>query len=369
MKKVILALLFFNLTPCLAQINIPGESIKNKNYLRAIQKAHRFLDSLQVKQNIPGLSVSVGNASGILWAEGFGFADIESRLPVSIHSRFRLGSVSKSLTSVGLGSLVENGKLDLDAPIRQYVPGFPTKKFNITARQLATHTSGIRHYRDDDPLACPKKYHNVAEALSIFAEDSLLFQPGSTYLYSTYGYTLLSAALEGASGNNYLSFMHTWIFSPLGMKDTGPDYNDSLVSNRVRFYEIQNGKQVHAALVDNSYKWAGGGLLSTPVDLVKLGTGLMTYSILGKETVEKLFTPQLLSTGMNTYYGLGWRIGKDLHGRKIVHHGGLSDGGRAFIIIYPENDLVIALTANISGASINLSEMDAISACFFNLKR
>ncbi len=369
MKIVSIVICLLNLNVCLAQITAPKESIKNVAWHQAIQQAHKYLDSLQVKQNIPGLSVSVGNASGILWAEGFGFADLESRLPVSIHSRFRLGSVSKSLTSVALGKLVENGKLDLDIPVQLYVPGFPQKKINITTRQLATHTSGIRNYRDDDPLACPKKYRNVTEALSIFARDSLSFQPGSAYQYSTYGYTLLSAVLEGASGKDYLSLMNTSVFSPLGMTDTGPDYSDSLVSNRVRFYELRNGKPVNAALVDNSYKWAGGGLLSTPVDLVKLGTGLMTYSILNKETVEGLFTPQLLSTGINTYYGLGWRIGKDPHGRKIVHHGGLIDGGRAFLIIYPENDLVIAITANISGARINLNEMDAIAACFFNLQR
>lgn len=369
MKKVIITLLLFNLNLCLAQVTTSKKSIKNKTYLYAIQKAHKYLDSLRTKQNIPGLSVSVGNAKGILWAEGFGFADLESRLPVSIHSRFRLGSVSKSLTSVALAKLVENGKLDLDVPIQRYVPDFPLKKFNIITRQLATHTSGIRHYRDDDPLACPKKYRSVKEALSIFSNDSLLFQPGSTYQYSTYGYTLLSAVLEGASGKDYLSLMNTSVFSPLGMTDTGPDYSDSLVSNRVRFYELQNGKPVNAALVDNSYKWAGGGLVSTPVDLVKLGTGLMTYTMISKKTVEVLFTPQLLSTGKNTNYGLGWRIGKDLHGRKIVHHGGLIDGGRAFIIIYPENDLVIAVAANISGASINLGEMDSIAASFFNLKR
>jgi serine beta-lactamase-like protein LACTB len=369
MKKVYIILCLFHLNFCLAQVPAPKESIKNKAYHQAIERAHKYLDSLKIKQNIPGLSVSVGNANGILWAEGFGFADLESNLPVSIHSKFRLGSVSKSLTSLALGKLVENGQLDLDAPVQNYVPSFPPKKFSITARQLATHTSGIRHYREDDPLACPKRYSNVTEGLSIFAGDSLLFQPGSAYQYSTYGYTLLSAVLEGAGGKDYISLMNTLVFSPLGMTDTGPDYNDSLVSNRVRFYELRNGKAVNAALVDNSYKWAGGGLLSTPVDLVKMGAGLLKYSTLSKGTVERLFTPQLLSTGVNTYYGAGWRIGKDSQGRKIVHHGGLSDGGRAFLIIYPENDLVVAITANISGAVINLAEMDAIAACFFNTQR
>ncbi|MCE7043291.1 serine hydrolase [Dyadobacter sp. CY312] len=368
MKNKFLIVFLLSLNICYAQINSKSESIKDKAFLPAINKAQKYLDSLQTAQNIPGLSVAVGNARGIIWAQGLGFADLESRIPVSIHSRFRIGSVSKSLTSVALGRLLENGKFNMDTAIQAYVPQFPLKKYTITARQLVTHTSGIRHYRNDDPITCPKRYISVTEALSIFNQDSLLFQPGSKYNYSTYGYTLLSAALEGASGQDYLSLMKTSVFSPLGMTETSPDYSDSLINNRVRFYELKNGKHVHAGMVDNSYKWAGGGFLSTPTDLVKLGTELIKHSILKKETIDILLTTQVLNSGENTNYAAGWRIGHDDKGRKIIHHGGLIDGGRTFLIVYPENDLVIAVTANISGARINLGEMDAIANCFFSSK-
>ncbi|GAB3890406.1 serine hydrolase domain-containing protein [Larkinella knui] len=366
MKKLLSIAFLFYFHPVWGQ---PGGPIKDRAYRQAIQWAERFVDSLRTRQDIPGLSVSVGTADKILWAEGFGYADLEARLPVTIGTKFRMGSVSKSITSLAIGKLVEDRKLDLDAPVQQYVPGFPPKKYPFTSRQLATHTAGIRHYGNNDPLSCPKRYSSVQEGLSIFDQDSLLFKPGTAYNYSTYGYSLLSAVIEGASHTDYLSYMQTAVFAPLRMTDTGADYSDSIVANRVRFYEHQNKKLVNAAPVDNSYKWAGGGLLSTPVDLVKLGEGLLKNTLLRKETVTLLLTPQLLLDGKNTQYGLGWRIGTDRQGRKIIHHGGLIDGGRTFLILYPDNDLIVAITANMSGVSINLPEVETIAGYFFSVKR
>lgn len=203
----------------------------------------------------------------------------------------------------------------------------------------------------------------------VLLKHSLLFKPGTSYNYSTYGYTLLSAVIETAAQTDYITFMPQAVFIPLGMTETGADYSDSIVVKRVRFYEHSHKKLVNAALVDNSYKWAGGGLLSTPTDLVRFGTGILRHSVLKKETADLLFTPQLLLNGSNTYYGLGWRIGTDNQNRKIIHHGGTIDGGRTFLILYPENDLVIAITANMSGVNINLPEMEKIANYFLPVKR
>lgn len=366
MKKLLFFVFLLSLPPVFGQ---PKGPIKDQAYRQAIQRAEHFVDSLRKRQDIPGLSVAVGTGGQILWAEGFGLADLEARLPVTIDTKFRMGSVSKSITSLALGKLVEDGKLDLDAPVQQYVPTFPAKKYPFTSRHLATHTAGIRHYRNSDPLACPKRYATVQEGLSIFDQDSLLFKPGTAYNYSTYGYSLLSAVIEGASQTDYLAYMQTAVFNPLAMTSTGADYSDSIVTNRVRFYEHRNKKLVHAAAVDNSYKWAGGGLLSTPVDLVKLGAGLIRNTLLRKETVALLFAPQHLLDGKNTQYGLGWRNGTDQQNRKLIHHGGLIDGGRTFLLLYPENDLIVAITANMSGVSINLPEAEAIAGYFFATKR
>lgn len=362
-KSLFLIFLISNV-PVAGQTSPTSEPLRDKVYQQAIQRAGHFLDSLRRKQNIPGISISVGTKEKILWAEGFGYADLESKRPVTPQSKFRLGSVSKSLTSLAVGRLVEGGNLDLDAPVQQYVPNFPQKKFVITSRQLATHTAGIRHYGPNDPLACLKRYKSVQESLAIFSYDSLLFQPGTAYNYSTYGYSLLSAVIEGASHTDYLSYMQATVFAPLGMTNTGADYSDSIVTNRVRFYEHQQAQLVNANQVDNSYKWAGGGLLSTPSDLVRLGQGLLSGLVLKPETVALLFTPQRLQNGTNTQYGFGWRIGTDSRGRKIVHHGGTIDGGRIFLLLYPDADLILAITANMSGVSINLPEVETLASYF-----
>jgi serine beta-lactamase-like protein LACTB, mitochondrial len=329
--------------------------------------AEKFIiDSLQVKQDIPGISVCVGNKEKILWAQGFGFADLENKVPVTPNSRFRMGSVSKMITTLAVGLLYQQGKWDLDAPIQKYLPDFPEKKYPITTRQLAGHTAGIRHYRNNDPLSVPRRYKTVKEGLWIFKDDSLLFKPGTAYNYSTYGYCLLSAVVEGVSHTDFLSFMRESIFRPVGMVNTIADYSDSIVPGRVRFYEHSKGQLVNAALVDNSYKWAGGGFLSTPIDLVNMSRSLLNHTLLNKQTVELLFTSQRLENGTDTRVGIGWRIDTDSRGRTIIHHGGTIDGGRTFLVMYPNEGIIVAIAANMSGVNINIKEAATIAGCFFN---
>ncbi len=364
MKPLLVILCLLTFPSLAAQPGRAGDAIKSRAHKKPIRRAARFIDSLRLRQDIPGISVCVGTRQEILWAAGFGYADLENGVPVTPVSRFRIGSVSKSVTSLALGKLREEGKLDRDAPLAAYVPAFPEKKYPVTTRQLAGHQAGIRHYRDEDFLYYPKRYKTVTEALELFRHDSLLFRPGTAYGYSTHGYTLLGAVIENRSGRDFLGYLRETVFEPLGMRSTGADYPDSIVPHRVRFYEHRGGKLVNAALVDNSYKWAGGGLLSTPVDLVNLGRGLLNHTGLSAETVALLFTPQRLADGTDTGYGIGWRVGTDRKGRKIVHHGGTIDGGRTFLLLYPEQNLVLAITANMSGVSINLPEVETLADYF-----
>ena len=366
MKPLMVILYLLTFHSLAAQPVRVGDATKHRAHKKPIRQAERFLDSLRLRQDIPGISVCVGTREEILWARGFGYADLENNIPVTPASRFRIGSVSKSVTSLALGKLHEGGKLDWDAPIAAYVPAFPEKKYPVTTRQLAGHLAGIRHYRDEDFLYYPKRYKTVTEGLELFRHDSLLFRPGTAYAYSTYGYTLLGAVIENRSGRDFLDYLRETVFEPLGMHSTGADYADSIVPHRVRFYEHRAGKLVNAALVDNSYKWAGGGLLSTPKDLVNLGRGLLNHTCLSPETVELLFTSQRLADGTATGYGIGWRVGTDRKGRKIIHHAGTIDGGRTFLLLYPEENLVLAITANMSGVNINLPEVETLANYFLS---
>ncbi|WP_276481722.1 serine hydrolase domain-containing protein [Paraflavitalea pollutisoli] len=339
--------------------------IRDKSYKKAIEAARRFIDSLRQSQHLPGLSVAVGNRDKILWAEGFGYADLENQVPVNIHSNFRMGSVSKVITTLAVGRLYQQGMLDLDAPVQQYLPAFPAKPYPITARQLAGHLAGIRHYGPNDPTNVPKRYKSVQESLSIFSSDSLLFKPGTNYNYSTYGYSLLSAVVESAARKDFLSYLRDSIWQPLGMLHTAPDYSDSIIAGRVRFYEVlKDGTAINAAQVDNSYKWAGGGLLSTPSDLVLMVQGLLQHRLLDAPTLQLLFTSQQLENGKKTNVGIGWRINETREGVRYIHHGGLIDGGRTFLLFFPDSGLIFAVASNTHNAQLNINEAMKVLAMF-----
>ena len=251
-------------------------------YDRAISVARDSVEALMAEQRIPGLTAAVLVDGQIVWSEGFGWADVESQVPVTPLTKMRIGSVSKSMTGAALGVLLDRGQINLDAPVQQYVPSFPEKRAPISTRQVAGHIAGIRHYRGDEFLI-DENYDSVEEGLSIFEEDSLLFEPGAQFQYSSYGWNLVSAVVEGASGQAFLPFMRASVFRPLSLRHTVADHTDSLITYRTRFYSVEDGVLINAPYVDNSYKWAGGGFLSTAEDLVRFGDAMISGDF---------FTPQ-----------------------------------------------------------------------------
>jgi serine beta-lactamase-like protein LACTB len=308
-----------------------------------------LIDSIKSSQKIPGFSVAVGVGDRIVWAEGFGSANVELEIPVKINTKFRVGSLSKTFTALAVGKLKDDNKIDLDLPIQTYVPSYPEKKYGINLRQLAGHIAGIRHYNyPKHEYTSNIHYKNVNESLNIFKFDALLFKPGTKYFYSTYGYVLLSAAIEGASRQSFLQYMESNIFKPLDMNNTVADIKDRLIINRAHCYYLSKGILYDAPVVDNSNKWGGGGFLSASVDIVKMGLALVNDKFLKKETIELLFTSQKLDNGTKTGYGMGWRIGKDSRGKKFVYHSGTSIGGKAFVLIYPDEKVVVAIAANVN---------------------
>jgi len=302
---------------------------------------------LERMNQFPGLSVSVGIDGQIIWAEGFGWADLEQRVPVRTTSRFRVGSVAKPMTAALLGLLYEEGKIDLDVTVQTYVANFPEKEYPITIRQLAGHLAGIRHYQGDEFLNSVY-YATVSAGLPIFADDPLLFEPGTRYSYSSYAWNLLSAVIENVSSERFLEQMQSQVFEPLGMLDTTADQNEMIIADRVRPYvRDDDGKFRNAPHVDNSYKWAGGGFLSTAADLVKFGLAHMTPGFLEAETLDEWFTSQRIADGEETGYGIGWSVsGQDANRR--VGHGGGSVGGTTTLGIYLDQGLVIAMVTNLS---------------------
>lgn len=327
-----------------------GQVAPAPRWKAATDSARAWIRAFQEQRHIPGVSVAVGVGGELVWSEGFGFANVEHRVPVTPRTRFRIGSISKSLTAAAIGQLYEQGRLDLDAEVQRYVPSFPGKRWPITVRHVAGHIAGIRHYRGDESLSY-RRYATVLAGLDIFDDDSLLFEPGTKYSYSSYGWNLLSAVVEAASGESFLAYMRRHVFEPAGMSHTVADVVDSLIPDRTGFYDVRDGgRVVNAPAVDNSYKWAGGGFLSTPEDLVRFAFAHRAPGLMKPETVRALWTSQRLRSGEETNYGIGWQTRVDSLGHRLVSHSGGSVGGNSLLLIHPELQVVVAIVANVSSA-------------------
>ncbi len=335
----------------------------------ASERARTMMEELRAQIGSPGLSAAVAVDGKIVWAEGFGLADAENQVPVSPESRFRLGSISKLITVAAAARLVETGKLDLDAPIQRYVPSFPDKGQPITPRQLAGHLAGIRHYAPQDFALPVRRYERLTEGLGIFQNDPLVHAPGSAYLYSSYGYNLFGVVVEGAAGKDFGAAVDELVIQPLGLEGTALDYPERILERRVRFYrKAADGTLANEGAIDSSYKWPSAGYLSTASDLVRFGSAHLRDGFLKPETRSLLFTSQSISSGAaageETGVGIGWRIGKDGAGRRILHHGGAIDGGRAFLLLYPDEKIAVAILANLSGARYAEGEAQKLAELF-----
>ena len=343
--------------------------VGDRDFLPAIESSREILRALREESSLPALSIAVAGADGQIWAEALGFAEIETGTAARVDSQFRIGSISKSVTSLAMGRLVEAGKLDLDTEIHEYIPYYPPTEYPVTARQLASHQAGIRHYKwrfalPPNDFLSRRQYDSVRAGLTLFQDDPLLFEPGTGYSYSTHGFTLLSAVLEGAADRDFVSILKEEVFVPLGMRRTATDALDTARPDRVSFYETDEGRYRSAYAVNNSNKWAGGGLISTAGELARMAIGLLDDSYLAAETRATLFEPQRLSSGAVNpeNYALGWGAGYTQSfwdGREsfhFVHHGGSSAGGSAYLVLFTEERLALALLTNAGSGSGPLRE-------------
>jgi serine beta-lactamase-like protein LACTB len=318
------------------------------SYAAAIATASRLSEKIVRQANLPGLSIAVGIEDQLVWRAGFGFADLEQLVPVTPDSKFRIGSVSKTLTASAIGALVERGQLDLDREVGYYVPSFPKKQWPVSVRQLAGHLAGIRSYAGNE-FYSTQSYESVVTPIAVFSSDALITEPGTQYQYSTYGWTVVSAAVEAAAGRPFLEFMQSDVLEPLGMVNTIADFSTQLIPNRVRFYKRDTtGRLANAPFVDVSNKWSGGGYLSTPSDLVKFGFDYQSQRHLQPETYRLLTTAQATTSGESTKYGIGWESRPDLHGGAVLGHGGGSVGGTTAFVTWPEHRMVVAVTTNLT---------------------
>ncbi|MGB3860882.1 MAG: serine hydrolase [Candidatus Aminicenantaceae bacterium] len=337
--------LFFILLPVICGSVFSAQEEGLIPHSEAIRKYKDFLNLYMVLDKVPGLSVSFLK-DGVVWIEGFGYSDLENFVPAKPESAYRLASITKTITAMAVLQLVEKGKIDLDAEVQTYVPYFPKKKWPVTVRQLLGHIGGISHYNNYDLEGHIKVHKNTREALAIFQDFPLVAEPGSKYNYSTYGYNLLGAVIEEASGQSYGDYIKKHIFEPLGMTNSRLDDPVDIIPNRVRGYSLAQGQHKNSEYVDISSRFAGGGTRSTVVDLLKYAIGILDRKLLQTETYRQMFAPMVLKNGRYTTYGMGWNV-HPLNGHFCIQHGGSQAETKTFLLILPTERFAIAIASNL----------------------
>ncbi|MGB7294799.1 MAG: serine hydrolase [Candidatus Aminicenantales bacterium] len=328
----------------------PRQEEARSPYADTVQAFERFVAERMAYDRIPGLSAGFIK-DGFSWARGFGWADVENNVPAKAESAYRLASVSKTITAAAVLGLVEEGKIDLDAPIQKYVPYFPRKKWPMTVRQLLGHIGGLRHYKDDSAENHIKEPKNTREAIAIFQDSDLIAEPGTRYNYSTYGYNLLGAAIEGALGRPFGEVIQARLLDPLEMSDTRLDHPLQIIPNRVRGYQLINGELKNSEYVDISSRFAGGGLRSTVLDLLKFARGIIDRRLLREATWREMSASMILRNDLLTGYGMGWRV-EPWNGHFTLHHTGSQPETRTCLLIFPREHFALAIACNLEDTNL-----------------
>ncbi len=321
-----------------------------------------YLQRIAKETGAPGVSAAVAVDGKIVYSGGTGFADLDNQVPQTGKTIHTIGSISKAYAVVAMMQLVEKGLIDLNAEIQKYLPYMPKKQKPVTVNHILTHTSGIRHYTAKDQeqhgVKRMRHYDTFEEATTIFRDDSLLFEPGSYYSYSSYSSALMHGIIEKVTGMEFEDYMKKKVWLPAGMLSTCFDVPSRIIPNRGKGYvKDSKGILINAPYEDVSYKYASGGIVSTPEDMVKLALSLNAGVLLKEISLQKMYQPQFdrnkkgFKADPNTQrevsgQGLIWWSGKDNAGRTWFGHSGSVKGTNSFLMNYPAEKVVVSIQFN-----------------------
>jgi CubicO group peptidase (beta-lactamase class C family) len=302
------------------------------------------------KAGIQG-SVLLAKGGKIVLAKGYGLANIELNVANTPETKFRLGSITKQFTAAAILQLQEQGKLQLTDPVWKYIPDTPASWTGVTIQHLLTHTSGIPSYTDaaDYPLRMREAVRSPLDFTKRFSGLPLDFSPGEKFHYDNSGYFLLGIVIEQVSRMKYEDYLRKNIFDPLQMADTGYDWPTTILKNRAAGYSKDaDGKKVNAVFLDMGHPYAAGSLYSTVQDLYKWDRALYTTKVLSAKSMEAAFTPNQFDWAPGIKYGYGWGI-TQIHGHKVVGHGGGINGFSTVIWRAIEEDATAIVLSNYDG--------------------
>ena len=348
-----------------------SNAVSASEYADEIQIVRERLVRARDSLHVPSVSAAVGLRGKLIWSSAVGYADLENRLPATPETIYRLGSTSKAVTSTLIMRLASEGLIQLDEPVNNLIPQLPADRPEITWRQILSHTSGFGNYGDFGltsafyTICNCIQFEEVDDALPLFIEAPLLFNPGDDFEYSSFDVIAASKAVETVTGRTFLESLAHYLFDPLEMKGTFGDHAPNIEGDEAVFYELhQNSfrkwrsRNLSSHKVNLSYKWAGGGLISTPSDMVKMGNSLVTDSIFISHGIrDNFWVPVRLANGEvnEQQYASGWRsyrsyatehlLGEDTP-VWMVHHGGVSKGSMNLLALFPDYELVINVSLN-----------------------
>ncbi len=294
----------------------------------------------------PGAAALVMKDGQIVLRKGFGMANLELGTPVSPDMVFELGSITKQFTAASILLLQERGQLRVEDEITKYLPDFPTHGKTITVENLLTHTSGIPSYTGlPEWMPRVREEMRVTDIIAMFKDKPLEFAPGEKWEYDNSGYILLGAIIEKVSGKSYEQFVEEEIFQKLGMTHSRYGHAEEIIPLRAAGYEKNDKGFYNARYLSMTQPYAAGSLMSTVDDLAIWDRALSSEALLKKTSLDRLFTPFKIKSGLSTHYGYGMGI-SELAGKTLLAHGGGIFGFTTIIARIPEERLLVVILSN-----------------------
>jgi len=303
---------------------------------------------------IAGVSVVVTRGWRVLHARGYGYADVENRIPATPETVFRIGSITKQFTAAAVMQQVEEGNVDLDEPAARYLEGyFPDNPdFSaFTVRQLLMHTAGVRDYTIlEGAWEVVGLEMTPRQVVAYFQDEPLDFEPGVRFSYSNSGYVLLGTLLENVTGRPYGGLINAEMFVPQQLEATAYCDDRRLIPNRASGYEVVEGEFQHARFASMSQIYAAGAICSSASDLARWSRALSRGDIVSRDGYEAMITPGTLNDGSTIEYGFGLAVSY-LDGHHRVGHVGGFLGFMSQMAHYEEEDVTIVVLTNTEGSA------------------
>ena len=315
--------------------------------------ADALLERYIQEEKFAGVTAGIAVAGSIQWVGNAGVCDADQELNCTDQTINRIASISKTMTAVAALQLLEQGQLSLDTPINTYLPDYPTEAgAKITPRMLLHHTSGIGGYASGKETETTEEFGSLRDACTVFQNRDLLFEPGTAYHYSTYGYVLLGAVIEAAANQTFEDYLQENIWNKAGMQHTGVEHFGVEYANKsALFYRNKKGKIKLARPNNLSNRIPGGGLYATVEDLLKFGQALMDGTLLSAESLALLQQAPEVERGQNNPYGMGVFLYGDnpLFG-PVIGHSGEQTGAAGQLMIMPREQVVVVVLTNTAHA-------------------